>query len=82
MICWASLSSLFRKILPSIGQGTRFRLVTYEGSIKQGYEIRGRTADPESKAQFRFGHFSAAFWFHTRPEMKAQFGFGYLGAVD
>ena len=60
----------------------RFKLVTYEGGIKQGYEIRGRVADPKSKAQFRFGHLDAAFWFHTRPEIKAQFGYGYLGAVQ
>ena len=59
-----------------------FRLVTYEGSIKQGYEIRGRTADPESKAQFGFGHLGAAFRLHTRLEIRAQFGSGHLGAIQ
>ena len=37
MICWVCLSSLFGKISSSIGQGTRFKLVTYEGGTKQGY---------------------------------------------
>ena len=82
MICQVCLSSLFGKILSSIGQGTRFRLVTYEGNIKQGYEIRGRATDPEPKAQFGFGHLGAALWLHTRPEIKAQFGSGHLDAVQ
>ena len=60
----------------------RFRLVTYEGGIKQGYKIRDRSADYESKAQFGFGHLGAAFWFHTRPEIKTQFGSRYLSAVQ
>ena len=81
MVCWICLFSLFGKIPPSIGLGTRFKLVTYEGSIKQGYKIRGYATDPESKAQFGFGHLGAAFWFHTRPKIKAQFGSGYLDAV-
>ena len=82
MICWVCLPSLFGKISPSIGQGTRFRLVTYECGTKQGYQIRGRVADSKSEAQFTFGHLGAAFWSHTRPETKAQFGPGYLGAVQ
>ena len=81
MICWVCLSSLFRKILPSIGQGTRFRLVTYEGSIKQGFEKWGRASNPKPKAQFGFGHLGVALWLHTRPEIKAQFGSGHLGAI-
>ena len=47
MICWVFFYSLFRKILPSIGQRTRFRLVTYESSIKQGFEKRGRATVPK-----------------------------------
>ena len=82
MICWVCLSSLFGKIPPSIGQGMRFRLETYEGSIKQGFEKRGHATDPEPKAQFKFGHFGAALWLHTRPEIKAQFGSGHLSAVQ
>ena len=54
----------------------RFRLVTYEGSIKQGYEIRGRATDPKPKAQFGFGHLGAALWLHTRPEIKPNLGLG------
>ena len=33
MICWVCLSSLSGKISPSIGQGTRFKPVTYEGAL-------------------------------------------------
>ena len=71
MICWVCLPSLFGKISPSIGQGTRFRLVTYEGDTKQGYQIRGRALDSKSEAQFELRHPGATFWSHTRPEIKA-----------
>ena len=82
MICWVCLPSLSEKISLSIGQGMRFKLVTYEGGTKQGYQIRGCASDSKSEAQFTLEHPGAAFWSHTRPEIKAQFGPRYLGAVQ
>ena len=78
MICLVHISSLFGKILPIIGQGTRFRLVTYEGSMKYGAALLTLNPRPNSDLGILVPHSGSTSGLKFRPNLGMGTSVSYI----